>query len=157
MLKGHRGPSQVVQWIRIRLQIQATWVGSLVGEDCTCHGRLHMSWKNYCACAPKPLKPACSKACDPQLLGSCAATTEAHAPRTCVLQLEKPPWWEAHVPQLESSPHLLQVEKALAQQQRPSATKNLKKRTQEPTSRGSQRQFEDQRNNDCNGLKHINI
>ena len=29
---------QVVQWLRIRLPIQGTWVGSLVREDSTCDG-----------------------------------------------------------------------------------------------------------------------
>ena len=36
----------------------------------------------------------------------------------------KPPQWEACAPRLESSPHLLQLEKACAQHQRPSAAKN---------------------------------
>ena len=37
---------------------------------------------------------------------------------------EKPPQWEACACQLESSPHLLQLEKAPAQQQRPSVPKS---------------------------------
>ena len=43
--------------------------------------------------------------------------------RACVLQQEKPSQWEACTPQLESSPYLLQLEKAYTQQQRLSATK----------------------------------
>ena len=30
-----------------------------------------------------------------------ATTTEAHAPRACALQQDKPPQWETHVLQLE--------------------------------------------------------
>ena len=48
----------------------------------------------------------------------------AHVPEVCALQQEKPPQWEAWAPQLKSSPHSLQWEKAHTQQQRPSATKN---------------------------------
>ena len=44
--------------------------------------------------------------------------------RPRALQQEKPPRWEAHVLQLESSPSLLQQEKALGQQQRPIAAKS---------------------------------
>ena len=45
-------------------------------------------------------------------------------PRAHALQQKKPPQWEACTPQLESIPHLLQLEKALIQQQRPRTTKN---------------------------------
>ena len=45
-------------------------------------------------------------------------------PRDRVPPQEKPPQWEAHTPQLESSPHSPELEKAHMQQQRPSATKN---------------------------------
>ena len=41
--------------------------------------------------------------------------TEAHAPSGCAPQQEKPPQWEVHLPQLESSP---------CAAQRPSAAKN---------------------------------
>ena len=44
----------------------------------------------------------------PQLLNLRAATTEAHVPRACALQQEKPLQWEACAPELESSPHSLQ-------------------------------------------------
>ena len=36
----------------------------------------------------------------------------------------KPPQWEARTPQVESSPHSLQLEKACVQQQRPTTAKN---------------------------------
>ena len=39
--------------------------------------------------------------------------TAACVPRACALQQEKPPHWEAQAPQLESSPHSVQVEKSL--------------------------------------------
>ena len=49
---------------------------------------------------------------------ACALEPENHnywspSPRTCAQQQEKPPQWEAHAPQLESSPYLLQLEKSL--------------------------------------------
>ena len=59
---------------------------------------------NYWACMTQLLKPMC--------------------PTAHILQQEKPVQWEAHAPQLESSPHLLQLEKAYVQQWRPSAAKN---------------------------------
>ena len=47
-----------------------------------------------------------------------ATATEAWVPGVCALQQEKPPRWEAQVPQLESSFGLPQVEKAWVQQRR---------------------------------------
>ena len=67
----------------------------------------------------------------PQLRSLRAATTEAHIPRSCALQQEKPLQWEAWALQLESSPYSPQVEKAHMQQLRPSTAKNkLKKKKQ---------------------------
>ena len=54
----------------------------------------------------------CSKAWEPQLLSPRATTTETQAPRACPLKQEKPPQWEAHTPQPESSPYSLQLEKS---------------------------------------------
>ena len=62
--------SAVLQWIGICLPVQGSWVQSLVGEDPTC---LRVS-----------------KACAPQLLSPCAATTEARVPTACALQQENP-------------------------------------------------------------------
>ena len=45
-----------------------------------------------------------------------AAATEAHVPRAHAPQQKKPSQLEAHTPQLESSPHSPQVEKACRQQ-----------------------------------------
>ena len=49
-------------------------------------------------------------------LSPCPTTTEPACPRACAPQLEKPPQLEARSLQLESFPHLLQVEKACTQQ-----------------------------------------
>ena len=57
--------SLVVQWIRICLPMQGTWVQFLVREDSTCCGAT---------------KPVC-----PQLLSLHAVTTEAHVSRICAL------------------------------------------------------------------------
>ena len=60
----------VGQWIRIRLPMQEAWVQSRVWEDSTRSGAI--------------------KACEPQLVSPGAVTTEAHEPRVCALQQEKP-------------------------------------------------------------------
>ena len=52
-------------------------------------GGSRMLWSDW-AHAPQLLSLR-SRACEPQLLSPCAATTEAHAPRTHALQQEKPP------------------------------------------------------------------
>ena len=65
-------------------------IGSVPGP-----GRLLMPCGNW-AQAPQPLKPTLPRACPPQQ--------------------EMPPQWEACVPQLESNPHLMQLEKDQAQQ-----------------------------------------
>ena len=76
---------------------------------------------NYRGPAPQLLKPECPRGSKPQLLSLCAATTEAHAPRACASQREKPAQCKAHAPQPESSPHSPQLEKAHANQLRPGA------------------------------------
>ena len=58
---------------------------------------------NYWAHVPLLLKPKC--------------------PRAHALQQEEPPQWEAHVLQIESSPHSLQLDKAHLQQLRSSTDK----------------------------------
>ena len=72
--------------VRIRLPMQGT-SQSLIWENSTC-------------C--RQLSPA-------------AMTTEPTCPRAYALQQKKPLQWEAHPPQLESSPHSLQLEKACGQ------------------------------------------
>ena len=39
--------SLVVQWLRIHLPMQGTWVGALVQEDPTCHGATKPMSHNY--------------------------------------------------------------------------------------------------------------
>ena len=60
-------------------------------------GRSHMPQSKY-AHAPQLLSLR-SRACEPQLLSPCAATTEARAPRARALQQEKPLQCEARAPQ----------------------------------------------------------
>ena len=79
-------------------------------------GRSHMPRSSY-ARAPQLLS-LCSRACKPQLLSPRTTTTEAREPTARALQQEKPLQWEARAPQLE---------KARAQQQRPSTAKNKNK------------------------------
>ena len=59
--------SLVVQWLRIHLPVQGTWVRSLVQEDPTCRGATKPMRHNYWACA---LEPASHNywAHEPQLL-----------------------------------------------------------------------------------------
>ena len=73
--------SMVVQWLRIHLPMQGTWVQSLVWEQ-----RSH--------------EPCSNKGHVLQLL-------KPTYPGAHVLQQEKPLQWEACTPQLESSPHSL--------------------------------------------------
>ena len=62
--------------MRTCLPMQGTWVWSLVWEDSTCCGETKPVHHNYWA----------HRACESQLLSPLAATTEAHAPRTCAPQ-----------------------------------------------------------------------
>ena len=73
------------------------------GKIPICLGATKPMHHNYWAHTPKLLKP----------VGSGASA----------LQQEKPRQWEAQALKLESSPHLLQLEKGWAQQKRPSMVK----------------------------------
>ena len=66
-------------------------------------GRSHMP--------PSP----CATTTEPALYSPRATTTEAHAPRACALQQEKPPQWEARAPQRRA---------ACARQRRPNTARN---------------------------------
>ena len=102
----------MVQWLRIHLAGQGTLVRSLVQEDPTC------CWTT---------QPKCH-AIEPALWSPRATNIEAHAPQPLMpvchgahamqqkkpLQQKRPPQQEACALQLESSPHSLQVEKALS-------------------------------------------
>ena len=79
----HFSASLVAQWLRIRLPMQGTPVRALVQEDPTCRG------------ATKPVRAPQlpnlhSRARESELLSLRATTTEAHTPRACALQQEKP-------------------------------------------------------------------
>ena len=71
-------------------------VSSLIQEDPTCSGATKPMSHNYCTCALE--------------LGS--RNCWAHVLRACALQQEKTLQWEVCTPQLESSPHLLQLEQS---------------------------------------------
>ena len=68
----------VVQWIKICLPMQGTWVQSLVQEDSTCP--CHRAMKPQLTQQPQLLKPEHSRAHEPQLLSLCAAA-ETSAPK----------------------------------------------------------------------------
>ena len=106
-----------IQWLRIHLPMQGTWVLSLVWEDPTrCRGLTQSS----------QLLSPCSRACKLRFWG-------------CLLQLPKPRHLEPVLGNKrghhkgkpmhyngEECPCSPQVEKALQEQQRPSATKKQK-------------------------------
>ena len=88
--------SLVAQWLRIRLPVQGTRVRALVWEDPTCRG------------ATRPREPQLLSL---RVWNLCSTTREAatvRGPRTA----------------MRSGPHLPQLEKALAQKQRPNTAKN---------------------------------
>ena len=80
---GYRA-SLVAQWLRIHLPIQGTQVRALIQEGPTCR---------------RATKPVHHNYWSPRI-----TTTEAHAPRACALQQEKPPQWEDCAPQGRVTP-----------------------------------------------------
>ena len=82
--------------------MRGTQVRALVQEDPTCRGATKPMRHNYWASALGPVSHNWAHV--PQLLSPCAATTEAHAPRACAPQQEKPPEWEAHAQQGRVAP-----------------------------------------------------
>ena len=66
------------------LPMQGMQIQFLLGEDSTCCRAVK-------ARAPQLLEPIHSRASEPQLQSPSVSTTEAHAPRICALQQEKPP------------------------------------------------------------------
>ena len=78
--------------------MQETWIPSLSQKDPTSHGETKLMCCNYWAHALQLLKP----------------TASAHA-----LQQEKPPQWETHAPQLESSPWTPQLDKVVRSNEDP--------------------------------------
>ena len=97
-------------------------------RESTCQCRRHQfnPWSGRIPLTTEQLSPRaattelCSRDHKPQLLkpmshncwSPCATTAEACVPRACALQQEKPPQCKAHVPQLESRPSSLQLEKS---------------------------------------------
>ena len=80
--------SLVVEWLRIHLPMQGTWVWSLVQEDSTCREATKPEHRQLLslhsrAREPQQLKPEC--------------------PGICALQQEKPLQWEVRPPQLEKA------------------------------------------------------
>ena len=95
-----------VQWLRISLSMQGTWVLFLVLEDSICS---------------KAIKPV------PQNLTPWAASTEGQEPQLVKLRDLEPMLCNkrSHCTlQLKNSPQLLQLEKVHAQQRRPSTAIN---------------------------------
>ena len=72
------GTSLVLQWLRIRLPMQGTWVRALVWEDPTCSGATKLLHHNYWACTLEPVH---------------------HNYWACALEPVRHNYW-AHVPQL---------------------------------------------------------
>ena len=93
--------SPVVQWLRIYLSVQG--VQYLIQEDFTSHTANRPVCSDFWTYVLRLQKPMSAKACAPHQ--------------------QRPPQREACA-QLESSPGLLQLEKALTQQWRPSTAKN---------------------------------
>ena len=55
LTKEVKGASLVVQWLRISLPMQGTWVRALVWEDPTCRGATKPVRHNYRACTLEPV------------------------------------------------------------------------------------------------------
>ena len=83
--------------------MQGTQVRTQVQEDPTCRGATKPVRHNYWACT---LEPTSHKywARESQVLSTRATTTEAHVPRACAPQQEKPPQWEARALQRGAAP-----------------------------------------------------
>ena len=109
-LKWKNGASLVARWLRIHLLIQGTQVQALVREDPTCHGGTKPVRHNYRPCV---LEPASHNYWGrvPQILKPALLEPGLR---------DKPLQREAHAPFTET--------KACAQQQRPNAAINLKKK-----------------------------
>ena len=113
------GTSLVVQWLRIRLPMQGTWVRSLDWEDPTCRGATKSVRHNYWAHTRHNYW-------SPHALGPTCCNYWARMPRARALQQEKPPQWEACAPQQRVAPLSLQLKKAYMQQWRCNTAKKSK-------------------------------
>ena len=104
--------SLVIQWLRIRLPMQRTWVWSLVQEDSTCCGatkdckpQLLSLWSSP---GPQLLKPTC--------------------PRICALQQERPSRWQARALQLEINSPLVATRESLHAAMKTQSSQKKKKK-----------------------------
>ena len=117
--KGYFETCLVVQWIRIHLPMQGIWIDNW-------SGKLPQTTEQLSLCAtntePAPQNPRAATT-ETILL----KTTEAHAPRACGLQQEKPPQQGAQAQQLDSSLCFPQLEKSCVQQRRLSPIKKINK------------------------------
>ena len=100
--------------------MQGKLVWSLVCEDPTCLGQLKPVYHNHWVCV---LESMSLRLLNQQLMSPCAASTEAHVPRACAPQQEKPPQWEACAPQ-EKVVKLENLLNHAVRSNRPSANKN---------------------------------
>ena len=89
--KWVEGASLVAQGLGVHLPMQGIRVLSLAWEDPTCHRATKPGRHIYWASALEPVSHNC--------WSLHATTAEAHTPRACALQQEKPPQWEACAPQ----------------------------------------------------------
>ena len=107
--------SLVVQWLRICLPMQRTWVRALVREDPTCRRATKPVRHNYWACTLESVShnywALCHNYWSPHAYSPCSATREATAIRSPRTAMKSSPCW----PQLKKAP---------TQQQRPNAAKN---------------------------------
>ena len=98
LVKGSVGDfpgGSVVKNPGVKSQMQETWVRPLDQEHPTCLRVTKPMHLKYCTLALEPRSP--------QLLGPCAAATEAGKPRPHSAQQQKLPWWDVHALQLEGS------------------------------------------------------
>ena len=117
ILDFDRRASLVVQRERICLPIPEKQVPCLIQEDPLWHRATKPVHDSYCACAPEPGSHN-YRVREPQLL-------KPGSPRARALQQEKPPPWEAGVPQLESSGHSPQLESQHAPVKTPCRQKSI--------------------------------
>ena len=109
-----KDPQQASQHVSLKMgHMRASW--RLSSKESTCQCRRHMfdPWAKKIPHAVEQLSP-CATTIEPVLSRVRELQLwKPSSPRACALQQEKPPEWEAHTLQLESSPHSLQLEKSL--------------------------------------------
>ena len=104
---------------------EETWLRPVLSKPPAGHPRWSSGWAPTCQSRGCGFDSQSGRI--PHAMGQLsprAATAEARVPWAYAWQQEKAPQWDGCTPQLESSPHSLQLEKARMQQWRPSAAKN---------------------------------